>query len=148
MDLKANTEVAISLEAKTVVENVSGGVVTGAAVDRANRETVVLEATLGSMNAGVTGGTVTMTPMEGDKADGSDLAQVASDTVAYTFSASNKKAVLRYNYIGTKRYVAVKITDALSGASAGSNTVIAAGNVLLGSARYAGKQPGVAPLKN
>jgi hypothetical protein len=146
-DLLPITEQRISLEAQSVAENGGGtGIYPGGPVDVADREAVVLELTIGTLASTVTGGTVTLTPLEGSLANGGDLAPVNSDTVVYTYSAGTKKAVLRYRYLGGAngklRYVAIQVTDALTGSGgAGASTCIVAGNVLTGGLRYAGQQP-------
>jgi hypothetical protein len=116
---------------------------TGVTVDVKDRDSVVLELTLAAPAGTPTGGTITLVPMEGQQANGSDAAQVnGTDQVQAAYNATFP-AVLRYRYLGGAngklRYVTLRAVTALTGGS--SPTVVVGGNVLKGGLKYAGAQP-------
>lgn len=139
-DLYSESEIAPSVAPQQLA---AAGSVQGAVVDVADRESVVMELSLGSLAGAPTGGTVTLIPMEGNQANGSDQAQVnGTDSVVGNYNDVLPE-VLRYRYTGgvngKLRYVSIKAVAALTGGT--SPTIDVSGNVLKGGLRFAGKQP-------
>lgn len=137
-DLGTMQDTAVSLPSQTVVDNVASGIVDGAAVSVKNKGACLLQLIYGNIAAGVTGGNIKLIPLHGDLEDGSDLAQVGTDAVTYTFVEGEESGVLEYKYTGGKEFVAVRADNSLTGAAAGSNTHMATGLVVSGSHRYVG----------
>ena len=126
-DMLSNTKQVISIEAQSLAEDAV--TLTGSLVDRAGFEGAVAEFNIGSLAAGVTGGSVTCKIYHGEESDGSDLAD-SEQSVTYTFEAG-KKAIKRILYAGIKRYIACYIDNSFTGGDAGTNTAIVAGNIML-----------------
>ncbi len=138
-DLLVNTQISQSVAPQVLT---AAQTVHGVAVRTRDLESIVLEAHLGSLTGVPTGGTVTMIPEEGSKADGSDAAQVNStDSVVAQFGDSFPET-LRYRYIGGANgklpYIRISIVVNLTG---GTTPTIAAAGVVLSSFRYGGAQP-------
>jgi hypothetical protein len=113
----------------------------GVGVKTTDRESNVIEVTLGTLAGAPTGGTVTAIMEESP--DNSTWSQVnGSDSVVMNYNDTLPE-VLRYRYLGgtsgKQAYIRCSITAALTGGS--SPTVIVAANVLQGGLRYAGQQP-------
>lgn len=141
-DLFATTEQTPSLAPQSLT---ASGSANGVGVDVKDRESVVLELTLGSLAGSPTGGTVTLIPQE--SSDNSTWAQVnGTDQVVANFNDTLPE-VLRYRYVGGAngklRYVRVRAVAALTGGT--SPTVVVAGNVLKGALKYSGAQPAPYP---
>src|SRR5271157_684349 len=125
-DLYATSEQANSLPPQSMA---AAATATGTAVDVKDRESVVLELTVAAPSGGPTGGTITLVPMEGQQANGSDAAQVnGTDQVQVAYNATFP-TVLRYRYIGGAngklRYATVRCVTALTGGSSPAAVVSA-----------------------
>jgi hypothetical protein len=139
-DLYAMSEQSNSLAPQSMA---AAATASGVTVDVKDRESVVLELTIAAPAGGPTGGTITLVPMEGQQANGSDVAQVnGTDQIQAAFNVSFP-TVLRYRYIGGTngklRYVTLRAVTALTGGV--SPTVVVSGNVLKGGLKYSGAQP-------
>lgn len=144
-DVFSNTKNEISLAPVTLADDGGGGsdgIVDGAHVDRQNAHVggVVLELQYDVLDVDITGGVLELIPLEGDASDGADLAQVGTDKVTYSFGAVTDKGILRYHYKGTKRYVAVRASNQLTGGVA-NNKAVVGGNVLMGKLRHGQGSP-------
>lgn len=113
----------------------------GTGVPTADRESNVIELTVGALTGAPTGGTITAIIEESP--DNSTWTQVnGSDALVMKYNDTLPE-VLRYRYLGgangKQAYIRASVTAALTGGS--SPTAIVAANVLQGGLRFAGQQP-------
>lgn len=130
-DLLNNTKQVISVAAQSIADP---NTVNGLGVDTVGFGADVMEVTLGSKAAGATGGTVTAKIQE--SSDNVTFTDVIGATASYS-GATGGNRVLRVAYTGTRRYMRAVVTNSLTGGAAGTNTIIAAANFLLGHPRFA-----------